>query len=82
MNIKKLKDINGLRSNKIILGHKLLVKIDGDGYSPSAKVYRVRKGDNLSSIAKKFKTTVRKLKKLNSLKKSIIHPGQIINIRS
>ncbi len=39
-------------------------------------VYVVRKGDNLSTIAQKCKTTVSQLKKLNNLSSSTIFPGQ------
>ncbi|HET9424624.1 MAG TPA: transglycosylase SLT domain-containing protein [Gemmatimonadaceae bacterium] len=38
----------------------------------------VRKGENLSTIAKKYRTTTAKLMQLNRLKKSIIFPGQEI----
>jgi LysM repeat protein len=39
-------------------------------------VYVVRRGDNLSTIAQKCKTTVSQLKKLNNLSSSTIFPGQ------
>ncbi|NPA17155.1 MAG: LysM peptidoglycan-binding domain-containing protein [Aquificae bacterium] len=43
--------------------------------------YRVRKGDNLSKIAKKYNTTVKRIIQLNKLKKPyIIRPGQRLKI--
>ncbi|WP_245844770.1 LysM peptidoglycan-binding domain-containing M23 family metallopeptidase [Persephonella hydrogeniphila] len=43
--------------------------------------YRVKKGDNLSKIAKRYNTTVSKIIKLNNLKKPyIIRPGQRLKI--
>ena len=38
----------------------------------------VRKGENLGSIAKKYRTTTATLMKINGLKKSLIFPGQEI----
>lgn len=45
---------------------------------PAAKAstYVVRKGDNLSVIAKRFGLTVSRLKSLNGLKSSTLRPGQ------
>lgn len=48
---------------------------------PAKKVYVVRKGDNLSVIASRHKTTVAKIKKLNNLKSDKILPGQRLIIR-
>ena len=41
-----------------------------------ARTYVVRKGDNLSVIAKRFGLTVSRLKSLNGLKSSSLRPGQ------
>ncbi len=44
-----------------------------------SQIYKVRKGDTLSSIAKKYHTTVNKLCRLNNLTtKSVLRLGQII----
>jgi len=44
-------------------------------------IYRVRRGDNLSKIAKKYKVSVRKLKKWNRIaRRNIIYPGQKLKI--
>ncbi|WP_163327655.1 NlpC/P60 family protein [Desulfurobacterium thermolithotrophum] len=39
-------------------------------------IYTVKRGDSLYTIAKKFKTTIRKIKRLNGLRSNIIRPGQ------
>ncbi len=45
----------------------------------SAKVHRVKSGENLSVIASKCKTTVDKLCKLNGISRTtVLRPGQII----
>jgi len=41
-------------------------------------VYKVKAGDTLSAIARKHKTTVKKLKELNHLKSDVIRIGQTI----
>jgi hypothetical protein len=38
--------------------------------------YRVKKGDNLYQIARKFNTTIYKIKKTNKLRSSLIKPGR------
>lgn len=44
-------------------------------------IHRVKRGENLAKIAKKYGTTVSKIAKLNRLKKPyIIHPGQKLKI--
>lgn len=49
--------------------------------APTAKTYTVKKGDTLSAIAKKYKTTVEKLAKANNIKNpNIINIGQVIKI--
>lgn len=48
-----------------------------------ATVYTVKKGDTLSEIAAKYKTTVSTLAKLNNIKNvNLIYPGQKITISS
>lgn len=42
--------------------------------------YKVRKGDNLTSIAKLFKTSIRAIRKHNRLRRSTIYVGQKLRI--
>jgi LysM repeat protein len=46
----------------------------------SKRFYSVRRGDNLSAIASRHRTTVTKIKKLNGLRSSRIQPGQKLRI--
>ena len=86
--VKKLKKLNNLKRNIIHPGDIIKVKtlpqkqIYGEYKTVIKKVYyRVRKGDSLWKIAKKFHTSVKKLKKLNNLKRNIIHPGEKLLIK-
>ena len=45
-------------------------------------VYKVRKGDSLQSIAKKFKTTVDALVQQNALRSKSVVIGQVLTVRS
>jgi membrane-bound lytic murein transglycosylase D len=44
--------------------------------TPTATTHRVRRGDTLFSIAKRYGTTVARLKELNSLRSNVIQVGQ------
>ncbi|MBI2602298.1 MAG: transglycosylase SLT domain-containing protein [Deltaproteobacteria bacterium] len=44
------------------------------------KDYRVRHGDSLSSVARKFRMSIRKLKTLNELKTTMIYVGQVLRV--
>jgi len=38
--------------------------------------YRIKRGDSLYSIARKFRTSVRKIKRVNKLRRNLIKPGR------
>ena len=48
----------------------------------SGRYHTVKKGDTLSSIARKYGLTVQKLKKMNGLKRDQINIGQRLKVRS
>ena len=45
------------------------------------RYHTVQKGDNLYNIARKYKTTVAKIKAINNLRSDTIHPGQKLKLR-
>jgi membrane-bound lytic murein transglycosylase D len=47
---------------------------------PSATVYRVRRGDTLYDIARRFNVSVRELQRANGLSGSRIYPGDVLQI--
>ncbi len=49
--------------------------------SASASTYKVRKGDNLGKIARKYGTTVAAIKRLNGLKSDNLSVGQRLKLR-
>ncbi len=92
VSVRTLKRANGLYSSKLKIGQKLY--IPDNSASRTAKSiakaenvkqqvvnYRVRRGDNLSKIARRFGVKVSSLMKWNRLNsKSIIRPGDRIKV--
>lgn len=76
-----LKRINNLKSDKIYVEMKLRTFISVYVAPLKSIIYKVKKNDNLASIAKKFKTTVNKIKTKNKLSRSTIFSGQILKIK-
>ena len=49
--------------------------------SSRGRTHIVRKGESLGLIAKRYRTSVKTLMRLNGLRKSVIYPGQVIVVR-
>ncbi|HEY1007839.1 MAG TPA: glucosaminidase domain-containing protein [Sphingobacteriaceae bacterium] len=47
---------------------------------PAAAFHTVKKGETLSGIAKKYKTSVKEIQHLNRLKGTLLHPGQKLKL--
>jgi len=79
--VSQIKSSNGLRSNVIQPGTRLKV-YNYKTKTASAKKsrYRVRQGDNLWLIAKKFGTSIKSIKRKNGLRSNNIHPGKVLII--
>ncbi len=88
ISVRALKEANGLRGNLIRVGQRLkiplrggkLAKGKGKRYKTTYITYRVRRGDSLSKIAKRFGTSVKSIKRANRLKGSMIRVGQRLRI--
>ncbi|MEW6416847.1 MAG: LysM peptidoglycan-binding domain-containing protein [Nitrospirota bacterium] len=72
ISIDELKEINNLRSKKLRIGRKLLVK------RTEPRNYTVEKGDNIWKIAKKFNIDPDELMDINNLETNLLKPGQKI----
>ena len=91
--IVTLKPSGRLRPGQTILvPTRLVVSAAADVPDPSLELYGsaqrgrlvthvVRKGESLYSIAKRYRTTVKELKRVNGLRKETIFPGQSIVVR-
>ncbi len=84
--VSHLKRINSLRSDALKPGQKL--RISGSSASSSSPrsgvtrttSYRVRRGDNFYTIAKKFHTSVSLLKRLNNRRSNRLYPGDRLRV--
>lgn len=75
LTLSHLKQLNGLRSNKIYYGSRLKVSGSMTAY------YRASRGDNLTKIARRFGMSVYELKKLNGLRSNRIYAGSRLKVR-
>ncbi|WP_320171559.1 LysM peptidoglycan-binding domain-containing protein [Maridesulfovibrio sp.] len=92
VSVKTLKRANGLYSSKLRIGQKLFIPDNNARSSASSMAkaenvkqqmvaYRVRRGDNLWKIARRFGVKVSSLMEWNSLNsKSILKPGDKIKV--
>ncbi len=78
--VTSLKRINHLRSNIIYPGQKLKIPSKNKKVSQSYIVYKVKRGDSLKKLAKRFKTTISEIKRINHLKNNTIYVGQKLKI--
>ena len=80
--VRQLKRLNGLSGNLIRVGQRLRVNPRDVTQAGEVTWYRVRLGDSLWSIAKRFRVSVQDLKVLNNLRSSLIRVGRRLMIAS
>jgi membrane-bound lytic murein transglycosylase D len=80
INYKVIKDFNHLKSNMLRINQTLIIPVRHSVKIAKIITYRVKKGDSLNKIAKKYHTKIAKIKKLNNLKDSIIYQNQKLSI--
>jgi len=88
-NYKDLKEFNGLNSNLLFAGQKLLIPITLKKKKPEPVLtnintgikYVVKKGDTLFSIARNFNIDVKILMELNNLQSSKIYIGESLIVK-
>ncbi len=78
---KIIKEFNHLKSNYLRVSQKLIIPttptlINKYKFKYAKNSYVVRPGDNLTSIAKRYKISVKKLKSLNDKKSDVIHASE------
>ena len=90
VSVNQLMAWNSMKKNTIYPGQKLIVYTSGApmakaGEKPvmrstTSSTHTVNSGENLSSIAQKYKCSVTDLREWNSLKNNTIHPGQKLRV--
>lgn len=79
--VADLKRWNGLRSSRITAGDDLVVRPGSAPPAAGATRYKIRPGDSLDRIARRFDVQVSALKKWNNLRGSQIAAGKYITVR-
>lgn len=83
--VPTLMRLNGLRSDVIQVGQKLKVqKLSGSTTEEAGVAYRyhtVRRGDNLSSLAARYRNSVTTLMRMNGLRSHVIRIGQKLKVQ-
>ncbi len=74
--IRSIQAWNNLSGTRIRVGQQLVVYPN----ERSSVVHVVRRGESLSRIASRYGTSVGRIRELNSLRSSTIHPGQRLRI--
>jgi LysM repeat protein len=82
VSIASLREWNNISGNKIIAGKQLKIKkgTKNNTSGNNSKFHLVSRGESLYSIAKKYNTTIQKLKSLNNLSNSNIKAGQKLKV--
>jgi peptidoglycan DL-endopeptidase LytE len=93
VSVSEIKRMNNLRSNVIVLGRTLKIKVprklpDIENPEPIMSVttskvyYKIKKGDTLEKIAQKYNTSPEELKQTNLLSNEDFKEGQMIVVPS
>lgn len=79
LSVGHLMRVNDLSSSRIFVGMNL--RTQAKAYEASKLLrYKVRRGDNLTAIAHKFRTSIRRIKDSNKLRRNHIFVGQMLKI--
>ncbi len=78
LTLAEIKALNNLESSVIHPGQELQLRTNG---APRQATYKVRRGDNLTEIARLHQMSLRELRALNGIRGSVIHPGQKLTVR-
>jgi membrane-bound lytic murein transglycosylase D len=74
---------NGIRGSRISIGQKLTVRAPGSASSTGGnEQYKIRSGDTLEIIARRFNVTITQLKAWNNLQSSRIKAGNLLTVRA
>jgi len=78
ISVDELKRLNGLKSDRIYPGQELRLSAAA---ARRTSIYQIKKGDNLTEIARLHQMSLRELRNLNGISGSVIHPGQHLRVR-
>ncbi len=93
--VSRLQSLNGLRSSNIYPGQKLIVYNSGSTpisssassttslqNTQSVDFHKVKSGENLGLIAKKYGVSINQIKDWNNINDNLIRPGQQLRVKA
>lgn len=82
VSVNSLVSLNNIQNpNLIYPGQQIQVRVSANNNQSNTVYYRVRRGDSLWRIARRYRTTVNNLVRLNNIKNpNLIYIGQILRI--
>ena len=83
VSLEELKRLNNLSNRSILkVGQKIQVKEVEEHQSANGATHKVRRGEHLTAIANKYRTTVSELVRLNNLDRNgVLFAGQVLKIQ-
>jgi membrane-bound lytic murein transglycosylase D len=79
--VDSLVAVNGLSApDRLQVGQSLTIPPLGGGSAGVAASHVVRRGDSLARIARSYGVSIDALRQRNSLRSTVIHPGQVLQI--
>lgn len=80
VSMRKIKSLNGLKSNTIKIGQKLIIAKKKSEPVKKVITHKVKNGETLSEIALRYKTSSTAIRQRNKLSSSTIRVGQVLTI--
>ena len=82
ISVSSLKRLNNLKNSRIFKGMSLKIpgRVSRRVRTAKKRYYRVRHGDTVWSICRKFSISKRRFIKINSMSSVRIYPGQLVNV--
>jgi stage II sporulation protein D len=80
--VTQLRQLNNLRTDVLQIGQVLQISgtTTTSGTNTQVTTYTVKSGDNLSTIASRYGTTVTQLRQVNNLRTDVLQIGQVLQI--
>ncbi|MGX6993069.1 hypothetical protein CBF34_05030 [Vagococcus penaei] len=87
LTVSEIKAKNGLTSDLIYVGQKLVLKTTEKARPQTTvqvgkgQMHKVQRGETLWALAQKYQTSVSQIKTANRLSSDIIYPGQLLKVK-
>ena len=80
VSVSDLRMTNRIRGNIIRPGQRLRIPRTGEAAKPQSRIYTVKSGDTLSTIASRYGVTIQRLKRTNRLTSNTLRVGMTLEI--